>query len=151
MADIFNYAIFHWKDSNGKTAVSFLVTQDQTSGGASTYEPLAAAMQDACDAAIVAVQFCQTLVLATTPTSGAYGTVWDRGALIGRNSVTYASQRSVLVGPKEDIFLPDRNEINLTDPRIIAVQTEVQALLGDSMGNPFGPFQRGVRQKASGS
>lgn len=151
MAYIYNYALFHWQDSNGKPGVSFLVTQDQGAGGAGTYTALSDAAQACCDAAIVAVQFCTTVMVAATPTAGDYGTVWDRAALIGRNTVTNASQRSVLVGPKADIFRADRITVNLADSRVIAFQNEVVALLGDSMGNPCGPFIRGTRQKASGS
>jgi hypothetical protein len=151
VAYIYNYALFHWQDSNGKPGVSFLVTQDQGEGGAGAYSPLAAAAQDCCDAAIVAVQYTTTVIVAATPVAGDYGTVWDRAALIGRNAVTNASQRSVLVGPKADIFRADRITVDLTDSRVVAFQAQVEALLGDSMGNASGPFVRGVRQKASGS
>lgn len=151
VAYIYNYALLHWQDSNGKPGVSFLVTQDQGAGGAGTYTALSDAAQACCDAAIIAVQFTTTVLVEATPTEGAYGTVWDRATLIGRNSVTNAAQRSVLVGPKENIFRADRITVDLTDSRVIAFQDQVQALLGDSMGNACGPFIRGVRQKASGS
>jgi hypothetical protein len=151
VAYIYNYALFHWKDSNGMPGVSFLVTQDQGAGGAGAYTPLSDAAQACCDAAIIAVQFCTTVLVEATPTEGDYGTVWDRAALIGRNTITNKSQRSVLVGPKADIFLPDRITVDLTDSRVIDFNLQVQALLGDSLGNPCGPFIRGVRSKASGS
>lgn len=150
MADIYNQVIFNWVDANGKTGRNFLTTQDQDAGGASGYASLAAAAQACCDAALVAVQFQTTLVIASAPASGAYGTVWDRAVFGGRNSITNAYQKNALVGPKTTIFLPDTITVDLTNSDVIAFQTELQAVIGDQLGNPAGPFLKGWRDKASG-
>jgi hypothetical protein len=148
---IYNQVLIHWEDANGGTATSFTPTQDQSDDGAAAYAALAAAAQACCDASIVAVQFQSTLLLSRTPTEGPYQTVWDRGVLSGRNSVTNRSQRNILVGPKEGILLPGHVYIDLTNPDVLAFQSEVQAVLGNSAGDPRGPFYRGVRLEAGGS
>jgi hypothetical protein len=151
MADQYNYAIMHWLDSAGKTAVSFIPTQDQSTGGAGAYAGLASALNACCSAQVVAVQFVSTVILGGAGGAGPYMTVMDRGSLLSRNAVTNAPQRISLVGPKAAIFLPDTVTINLANTEIIALQSEVMSLAGDALGNAQGPFRRGKRQKASGS
>ena len=151
MSIMYNQLLIHWRDVNGGTATSFLPTQDQSDDGAAAYAGLADAMQDCCNAAIVAIQYQSTLLIPAEPTEGPYQTVWDRGVLFGRNSVTNKAQRNVLVGPIADIFLPGNIRIDLTNPLVMAVQGQLQALIGNAVGNPCGPFYRGIRQQASGS
>jgi hypothetical protein len=148
---IYNQVLFHWQDVNGGTATSFMPTQDQSDDGGAAYAALADAAQGCCDARIVAVQYMSTLLTPGAATTGDYQTVWDRGVLFGRNSVTNKSQRNVLVGPKSGIFLPGNLKIDLTNSLVMAYMAEVQAFLGDAAGNPSGPFYRGIRQEASGS
>jgi hypothetical protein len=151
LSAIYNQALFHWQDQNGNTAVSFLTIQDQATGVPGDILALAADVQACCEASIVAVQVQYTHHLTRTPTTGPYKTVWDRGVLIGRNATTSQSQRTVLVGPKAGIFLPGNVQVDMTLGSIVTVQSQVQAVLGNSVGDPCGPFQRGVRQKANAS
>jgi len=149
MAMIFNYGIFHWLDKNGLTAQSFLVTQDQSSGSESALLPLAAAAQDCCAAAIVAVQMVTTTLIDATPADGPYKTVYDRGVLLNRITATNRGARQSLVGPDSAIFLPGNRIIDLSNPQVVAYQSQVMALLGDEAGNTAGAFIRGNRQVAS--
>lgn len=148
MSALYNQVLIHYLDKNGKTAVSFMATQNQLPGGAAAYAPLASAFQACSDAAVVAVQFQSTLLIAATPGDGPYCTVFDRGVCFDRNSVTNVQQRQAIVGPKSSLFLPGNININLANTDVLALQSEVQALLGDAVGNPCGAFQRAVRQEA---
>lgn len=146
MSAIFNQVLFHWRDVNGLTAVSFASTQDQLPGGAAAYAPLAAAAQNCSDAALVAVQFQCTLVIEATPGDGPYCTVYDRAVMFDKNVGTNVLQRQAIVGPKPGIFLPGNIKVDLANSDVIAFRGQVQALLGDANGNPCGPFIRGKRQ-----
>ena len=151
MSWIFNYGIAHWQDANGNIAQSFLVTQDQAPGRETELLPLISALAAASDAGIVAVQMVTTTILTPTYGTGPYKTVFDRGVLLGNIPATTRAQRQSIIGPKQAIFLPGNQQINLSNTLVLNVQSEVMALLGDSTGNPCGPFVRGNRQTAAGS
>lgn len=151
MSGFYNQALLTWIDHNGKTATSFLATQDQSSGAAADYETLAAAFDACADAKVAVVQMQSTLIRVVTPVSGVYSTVWDRGVCFSNNSVTNVGQRQAIVGPKADIFLGDTVTVDLTNANIMALQAAIQDVIGDGAGNPCGPFNRGRRQNAGGS
>lgn len=151
MPAIVNMALGNWVDNENREAVSFMTTQDQTTGAAAAYAPLANALQDCSDAWLNAIQFQSTLVRVGVPVVGPYGTCIDRASLLGNIIATGAPYRLSIVGPKSSIFLADNSTVDLSNPLIVALQTQVMALMGDNNGNPCGPFKRGVRQMARGN
>lgn len=151
MPGIVNMAIGNWIDTSNKEATSFMTTQDQVTGGAATYAPLADALQAVSDCYLQAMQFQATLIRVGVPQPGDYGTVVDRASLLGNIVATGAPYRLSIVGPKASIFLPDHTTVDLSNPLIVALQAQVMALMGDNNGNACGPFKRGVRQMARGN
>lgn len=144
-------AIGSWVDNENREATSFMTTQDQLTGAAAGYANLADALQGCSDAYLQAIQFQQTLVRVGIPVVGPYGTCVDRAVLLGNITLTGAPYRVSIVGPKSSIFMADNSTVDLTNPLVIALQTQVMALLGDNAGNPCGPFKRGMRQMARGN
>jgi hypothetical protein len=145
---IYNQCILNWLDKNGATAASFWTTQDQGAGGAGAYSALAAAAQACSDAAIIGIQLQTTVQLATMPGDGPYCTVFDRAALLARIPATGTPTRQEIVGPKSSIFLPDLVTVDLTNANVLALQSQIEALVGDKSGNPQGPYYRGLRRQA---
>lgn len=131
-------------------ATSFWTAQDQTAGGASAYSDLADAAQAVSEAAIVAVQFQQTLLLSATPGDGPYCTVFDRCNTLTSIPTSGAPVTFGLVAPKQEIFLPDHKTLDLENDDVITLQDEMMAALGDRLGNAQGPFRRGYRTRARG-
>lgn len=151
MAQIVNQVLMQWRDTSNKFATSFMTTLDQDSGGASAYTNLADKLQDCSDCLLEAVQFQQTVIRVGVPSTGVYGTVWDRAALLANITTTRQPTRVEIPGPKAAIFLPSNNTIvNLASPQIVALQTACIAVLGDAHGNPITPFKRGIRTEARG-
>jgi len=140
----------HYLDNAGKTACSFLTTQDQSSGGAGAYGALATALQACSDAALVAIQFQTTVVLSATPASGDYPSVFDKAVILAPITGESRSTRLEIPGPKSEIFQPNHVVVDLSNPLVLALQSECEAVLGDADGHPWGPFKRGTRQRARG-
>lgn len=151
MPAYYNQVIANWIDSAGKQATSFMTTQDQNQGGAASYGNLATALQATADCLLQCIQFQTTIVYGGTPTVGAYDTAVDRGVLLGNILATNAPYRLSIVGPKESIFQADNSLIDLSSPLIVALEAQAMLALGDALGNPIGPFKRGVRQMARGN
>lgn len=128
-----------------------MTTQAQDAGGTSPYLSLAAALQAASDAAIVAVQRQTTYMYGGSAGSGPYKSVFDRGVLFSTIVGTGVQARVPIVAPKSSIFDAGTKKIVLTNPLIVAIQTQAMALLGDDTGHAIGPFTRGVRQRAKGN
>lgn len=150
MSHIYNQALIHYVDRNGRTACAFLTTQDQSAGGAGAYSPVAAALQACSDAAIIAVQFQTTIVISATPSEGDYDSVLDKAVILVPISGEARSTRLEIPAPKSTIFRADHVTVDLENDDIIALDSECQAVLGDSDGHPWGPFKRGNRQRARG-
>lgn len=150
MAAIYNQAIFNWIDINGKPMQNFLTTLNQGPGGAGVYAPLATAMQNCSHCGLVAIQFQTTVQVGNAATSGDYPNAFDRAAMQYTIPATGKSRRFEIPGPLTTILQPDRSLVNLASPEIVAVQTQVMALLGDTVGHPAGPFYYGTRQRARG-
>jgi len=151
MSALFNYLTVHYLDDNGKVAQSFITTQDQDPGREADALLLIAALQACSDAKIVAVQMNTTTLLEGSFGTGPYKTVWDRGVLLGKFVGSTTGYRSTIVAPKAEIFLPGNRVIDLTNPLITTLQTEVEAIQGNEDTTPCGPFNYGRRQTAAGS
>jgi hypothetical protein len=64
---------------------------------------------------------------------------------------TGAPYRLSIVGPLSTIFQAGNSLVDLSNPLITALEAASMSVLGDSLGNPIGPFKRGVRQMARGN
>lgn len=148
MAVQYNQIIIHYRDVQGKECQTFWSAVDQTEGAAADYIELAAAVQDCTDAAVTAVQFQMTVLFEATPAEGDYPTVYDRAMTLSRIPATNAPNTLQLVAPKADLFEADTITLDLTNPQLIALQALMVELVGDTNGNPMGPFRRGQRQQA---
>lgn len=144
----YNQVLMQWRDENGKYSTNFMTTLDQGSGGAGTYSPLAATMQACSDALLECIQFQTTILQVGTPEGGPYPTVWDRAVLLARIDGTNAPTRIEIPAPKAAILQEDTSLVNLEAPEIVALQSACIAVLGDPLGNPMGPFRRGIRTNA---
>jgi len=151
MPALYNQVIIQYRDKNGKMATSFWTTVDQDEGAAAEYATLAGLAQNVSDAAIVSVQFQQTLNIEATPADGPYCTVFDRCMVLSSIPATLAPVTFGLIAPTEDIFLPDNLTLDLANDDIIALQGEMAAQLGDRLGHAQGPFRRGYRTRSRGN
>jgi hypothetical protein len=151
MPSVYNQCIVQWVDASGRPATSFWTTIDQTEGGAGAYGDVAAAAQDLADAAVVAVQFQSTLMVNNTPVTGDYQSCLDRAVILANIQTSNAPTRFEIPGPKADIFLPDHELVDMSDPRVVAFNAACSAVLGDTSGNAVGLFKRGIRARARGA
>jgi hypothetical protein len=150
MSHLYNQALIHYVDRNGRTSCAFLTTQDQGEGGAGAYADVAAALQACSDAAIIAIQFQTTVLVSATPSTGDYDSVLDKAVILVPISGEARSTRLEIPAPKSSIFRADHVTVDLANADVIALDAECQAVLGDSDGHPWGPFRRGTRQRARG-
>ena len=150
MSHIYNQCLLHFVDINGKRTCAFLTTQDQSSGGASTYAPLAAAIQAVTSCGLVAIQFQTTVVVDAAASDGDYPSVFDKAVILVPIDGENRSSRLEIPGPKSEIFLSNHVTVDLTNTLVEDVQAQGIALLGDADGHPWGPFKRGTRQRARG-
>jgi hypothetical protein len=151
MAAAYNQIIIHYRDINGQECQSFWSSVDQTEGPASDYVELADKVQACTDAAVIAVQFQSTVLLEATPADGDYPTVMDRCMTLSRRTATTAPITLQLVAPKASIFEADTETLDLTNADIVALQALMVTLVGDTSGNPIGPWKKGVREMARGT
>lgn len=148
MASAYNQIIIHYRDKDDKECQSFWSSVDQEEGGAADYVELAAKVQACTDAAVIAVQFQTTVLIEATASDGDYPTVMDRCMTLSKIVATGRPNTLQLVAPKASLFLPDTITMDLSNPDLIALSELMQELVGDTDGNPMGPFRRGVRQMA---
>lgn len=141
----YNQVIFVWKDSNGLEAMAYMPTIDQDPGGASDYAALADAFEACSNGKIIAILYQQALIRTGTPVNAVYNTVFDKAVLYDTNPTSQRFQRQSIIAPKQDIFLPGNVKVNLADARITVLGGIAVTKLGDSVGNPIGPFLRGAR------
>lgn len=150
MADIYNLVMMHWIDHNGKECTSFYTTQNQTAGGTGAYAGLGTALQDCSDAGLVAIQFQTTLQIGNAPVTGPYQSVYDRAAGMSHILTSGNPFRWSIPAPKAAIFESDTKTLKLSSAQIIALDTEMQAVLGNSSGTGVGPIAYGNRTRAGG-
>lgn len=150
MADIYNIVLMHWVDQGGKTCTSFYTTQNQGAGGTGAYAALASALQACSDAALVAIQFQTTAHLTAAPTTGPYKSVYDRALGMSHIVVGGNGYKWSIPAPKAAIFQGDTKTLDLSNPQVMALDTAMQAVLGNSLGDAVGPISYGARGRAGG-
>jgi hypothetical protein len=150
MADIYNIVLMHWIDANGKECTSFYTTQDQSAGGVGAYSALATALQATSDAKLLAIQFQKTLAFSGTIGSGPYKSIYDRASGLSRIIGTGNPFRWSIPAPKAAIFESDTKTLDLSSTLIMTLDTEMQAVLGNSSGIGITPIAYGNRTRAGG-
>lgn len=150
MPAIYNQVLVHYLDANGRPATNFWTTQDQDTGAAADYTALAGAAQALTYAAVVAVQFQQTAVFASSPTTGDYQSVLDRAVFMSHIETTRAPSMIAIPAPLIGIFTAGHEDVDMSNPDVIAFSAEVVAALGDTNGHANGPLEYGRRQRARG-
>jgi len=150
MAAIYNQVLIHYVDKNGRPATNFWTTVDQDEGGAAGYLTLAAAAQAISDAAVVAVQYQQTVVLEATPSDGDYPSVLDRAEFLSHIETSRQRSNIVIPAPKSEIFTAGHEIVDMSNSLVIALSDEVTTLLGDTQGHSNGPLEYGRRGRARG-
>lgn len=151
MPAYYNQVIANWSDGAGKQATSFMTTQNQASSGTTPYTGLATALQNCAAAHLDAIQFQTTIIFGGTPLPGPYSTAVDRAVMLGNILSTGAPYRLSVVGPLSTIFQAGNSLVDLSNANIVALESASMSVLGDSLGNPIGPFKRGIRQMARGN
>jgi hypothetical protein len=141
----------HWRDANNKLGTSFWTTQVQSNAVPAGLLSLGAAAQAMSNCGLIAVQYQTTAVLTNVPTSGPYPTVFDRAVMLATITNTNSPRQLAIPGPVSSIFLPDNVTVDLSNSLVAAFAAQAQANLGDTAGNPVGPFVRGRRTQAGGS
>lgn len=148
MAAAYNQIIIHYRDESGKECQSFWSAVDQSEGPAADYVELAAKAQAITDCAVIAVQFQSTVLIEATPTDGPYNTVVDRCMILSNIPETSKPITLQFVGPKASIFLPGALKLDTSNADVVALQTKMMELVGDTSGNPMGVIRRGYREQA---
>lgn len=148
MANQLNQVLIFWLDKNGRQCTTFWTTQNQTSGGAGAYTALAAASQNVSAAAVVGFQFQQTVYLTATATTGPYQSVLDKAYLLTKLEGLSGTVRYAIPAPLDTIFLPGNEIVDLSNPNVSALLTEMQAVLSDGVGHNVSSFKRGWRARS---
>jgi hypothetical protein len=147
MAAGYNQLILRWKDVNGLYCTNFFCTQNQDEFSDS-------GLLDLCDAAIaitncglVFAQFVQTVQFGRTPTSGTYGTVYDRAMFLSNTSDPIRYGQMQIPGPKDTIFNSDNLTIDLSNPDVSAFTTAAIGQLALPVGNNLAGVYSGRRTR----
>jgi hypothetical protein len=131
-------------DVDGGQANAFWTIQDQSDAGFGPYDGLAEATQNLSVAGLFAAVTQSRTIPGATPTSGVYGTVMDQAIM---RVASIATQSNLAIpAPISSIFLSDMLTVDLSNTLVQAWWTEVQALLGDSYGNPWTQLLWGQRR-----
>ena len=150
MANIYNQVLLFWLDVNGRPATTFWTSQDQASGAAGSYSALASSAQALSTAAVVAVQFQQTMLISSTAVSGDYQSVLDRAVLLATLEGLSGSRRPAIPAPVSSIFLPGNEVVDMANADVLAFLAQLQATIGDGNGHAISTFKRGWRARAGG-
>lgn len=131
-------------DVNSFPAAGMWTLQDQSQLVVTPYAGLLSATQALSRTAVYAASEQRRHTLTATPTTGPYCTSFDQAVFVVQ-SVTAAAYL-IVPGPVESIFKSDHYTIDLTNTLVQTWWAAVQALLGDSYGNPWTQLKRGYRR-----
>jgi hypothetical protein len=134
----------NFTDVAGGQANAAWTTLDQSDSGAGPYSGLLTATQALSCAGVFAAVTQVRTIPGASPITGPYDTVMDQAVM----RVVSAAQSSNLAipAPIASIFLSDLLTVDLSNTLVQAWFSEVQAILGDSYGNPWLTLAWGQRR-----
>jgi hypothetical protein len=132
-----------WVDKNNRACTSQIPTQNQSDAVPAALVTLATTAQELSVCKLKSVQFVVTLKFAGAASDGDYPTVNDRVTFNARTART--APQLVIPGPKASILKPNRRDVNMADPHVVAWVSAVLASLGSSSGSPIYRVDDGVR------
>lgn len=135
-------------DLNEIPAAGMWTLQDQSQMDISPYSALVSATQALSCTAIYAAMEQRRKALTATPVTGDYCTSYDQAVMVVQ-SANVAAQL-VIPGPIAEIFKSDNFTVDLTNSLVQAWWTQVQAILGDSIGSPWTNLKHGYRRSIAG-
>lgn len=118
--------------------------QDQSQLVTTPYAALLAATQALSCCNIYSAMEQRRGTLSGTAVTGAYCTAFDQAVMVVQSSNVQA--QLVIPGPVSAIFKSDNFTVDLSNSLVQAWWTQVQAILGDSLGSPWLQLRRGYRQ-----
>jgi len=134
-------------DINNVPAQGMWTLQDQSQLALSPYDALLGASQLLSKTAIYSATEQRRGTIVATAGTGAYCTSYDQAVFViqSENHAAYL----VIPGPIESIFKSDHFTVDLANPLVQAWWTQVQAVLGDSIGSPWIQLRRGYRRNVA--
>jgi hypothetical protein len=131
-------------DRNSIPAAAMWTLQNQSQRPLAPYAALLAATQALSCTAIYSIMEQMRRSITATASSGSYCTSWDQAVMVVQSA--NASAQLVIPGPIEAIFKGDHYTVDLENSLVQTWWSEVQALLGDSIGSPWTQLKHGYRR-----
>jgi hypothetical protein len=134
-----------WEDAAGGQAATGYTLLDQSDSPYGPYTSLLSAALTLSHAKHAFVTFQLRALGAGSTGSGPYSSIMDR-AEFAVKSENYVKLLAI-PSPKESIFIPGSDIVDMSNPDVISFITQVQAVLGDSYGSPWISVAPGVRRR----
>jgi len=140
-----NQLFLNWQDSLLSNAQTGWTLLDQTPMALGPYTGLVGAAQALSRADQQNVTFQNWIETSSGTSSGPFATVRDQAVfqLISENYTRLLA----IPAPNEGIFLPDGKTVDMSNSLVVAFIDQVQAVLGDSYGNPWIRVPGGYRRR----
>ena len=134
-----------WEDSGNGQAATGYTTLDQSDQPYGIYGALLSSALALSNAMHTFVTFQYKAAGAGTTGSGSYPTVMDR-AEFAVKSANYVKILAI-PAPKDTIFVPGSDLVDMSNPDVVSFITQVQSVLGDSYGSPWISVAQGRRRR----
>jgi hypothetical protein len=135
-------------DAENYPAAGMWTTQDQTQLVLSPYTGLVTATQALSCTAIYAAMVQRRKSLVASTRTGPYSTSFDQAVMVLQSN--NSAVQIIIPGPIAAIFKSDNFTVDLENTLVQDWWTEVQAVLGDSIGSPWTQLKHGYRRNIAG-